>query len=136
MACVHNQAKINKLTQEIKSLQSQIDNLRNNITKTKIIKQKHINFNDKIECVMNNLSGNYVEAGKSYDGGKMLKCLVDSKNTIRDCDSIILESERQIKINERQILSLEQQIAKLDGDCNECEMARYAALTLKEKQQH
>ena len=120
MACSHNLAKINQIKKEILGLETEITNLSNNVSKCDNIKQKHTEFSDKIDCVMSNLSGNYVEAGKSYDSGKMLKCYVDAKNTIRDCDTIIVESNSQIKANENRIKVLEKQIESLKGNCNLC----------------
>ena len=126
MACEHNLAKINQLKQEINNLQHDIINLRNNITKSTDIKQKHSEFNSKLQCVMTNLSGNYVEAGKTYDSGKMLKCSVDAMKTISDCDTIISESNKQVTINENTIRILERQIASLQGDCSSCAAAKAA----------
>lgn len=120
MACPCNLAKINQLKQEINNLQKDITNLKNNITKSTDIKQKHSDFNSKLQCVMTNLSGNYVEAGKTYDSGKMLKCSVDAMKTISDCDTIISESNKQITLIENTIRMLEQQIANLNGDCSAC----------------
>ena len=98
MACVHNQAKIDKIKAEIEKLQNDLTNLRNNISKCNEIKQKHTEFNEKLRCVMDNLSGNYVEAGKTYDGGMMLNCSANAISTIKDCESIILESNKQITL--------------------------------------
>ena len=136
MACVHNQAKIDKIKAEIEKLQKDLTNLRNNISKCNEIKQKHTEFNEKLRCVMDNLSGNYVEAGKPYDGGMMLNCSANAISTIKDCESIILESNRQITTITNTIRNLNRQILSLNGNCSSCEAARYAALTLKEKQHH
>ena len=127
MACIHNQAKINRIKAEIQRLQNDLTNLRSNITKCNDIKQKHSEFNEKLQCVMNNLSGNYVEAGKTYDGGMMLNCSANALSTIKDCESIILESNRQITTIENTIRSLESQMANLNGDCEECAKAALAA---------
>lgn len=136
MACVHNQAKINAIKAEIQRLQNDLTNLRSNISKCNEIKQKHTEFNEKLRCVMDNLSGNYVEAGKTYDGGMMLNCSANAISTIKDCESIILESNKQITLIQSKIRDLNRQIVSLSGDCSSCEAARYAALTLKEKQHH
>ena len=69
---------------------------------------------------MNNLSGNYIQAGTTYDGGMMLNCSANAIATIKDCESIILESNKQITTIENTIKSLEQQMASLNGDCSQC----------------
>ena len=120
MACFHNENQIIIIRNKIRGLQMDITNLKNNITKTTAIKQKHHDFNSKLQCVMTNLSDNRVEAGKTYDGGKMLKCSVDAIKTINECDLIITESNSQIKTIENTIKMLEQQIAMLDGNCSLC----------------
>ena len=123
MACIHNQAKINSIIKEINVKQNKIDDLKANITKSNEIKEKHQQFNNKLQCVMENLNGNYVEAGKTYDGGKMLKCSVDTMKTIKDCESIILESGKSVKTLENEIRSLKQQMANLNGDCFSCTLS-------------
>lgn len=120
MACVHNQAQINALTAQIREKQSQINNLNNNIAKCKDIKSRHENFNDKINCVINNLEGNTVVAGVPYDKGKMSECLNSSNDTIKDCDNIVLQSGQKIRSLENEILSLERAIASLQGNCSAC----------------
>ena len=120
MACVHNQAQINALTAQIKEKHSQINNLNNNISKCKDIKNRHENFNDKINCVISNLEGNTVVAGVPYDNGKMTDCLNSSNDTIRDCDKIVLHSSNKILLLEYEISRLESTIASLQGNCSAC----------------
>ena len=135
MACAHNQAKINSIKQQIQNLRNDITNLKSNITKCDEIKKKHSDFNDKLRCVMNNLEGNYVVAGKTYDGGMMLNCSANAISTIKDCESIILESNNKITSIENEIRGLQREIASLNGDCSACAAAK-AVQTLNEKQHH
>lgn len=120
MACVHNQVKINDLNKQIEEKKLQICNLQDNITKCEVMIEKHGNFNKKIDCVINNLEGNTVVAGVSYDDGKMIECLKSSNETINDCDNIILKSKNQILLLEININSLKKSIASLQGNCYSC----------------
>ena len=120
MACVHNQAKIDDLNDQIKKKQTEITGLKSNIEICEDIKKKHENFNKKIDCVINNLEGNTVVAGVSYDNGKMSECLKTSNDTITDCGNIILESNKKILLLEKEILSLEHTISTLQGNCALC----------------
>ena len=124
MACVHNQAIINDLTTQINQKQKEITNLKNNITKCENIRNKHDEFNKKLDCVINNLEGNTVVAGVPYDNGKMSECLKSSNDTITDCNNIILESNKKISLIEKDILSLEHRIASLQGDCYSCSIEK------------
>ena len=122
MACVHNQAKIDQLNAEIKTKHQQIDGLKDNINKCGEIKEKHEQFNEKINCVITNLADNYVVQGQSYDNGKMTECLTNSKNTISDCDDIIKLSDEKIILLECEIENLRNQIVSLDYDCSSCQV--------------
>ena len=120
MACVHNQAQIDALTAQINEKQAQITNLNNNITKCNTIKEKHNNFGKELNCVIKNLEGNTVVSGQTYDQGKMDECFDLVLKTIKDCDNLILESNKKIKLLEKEILSLERMIASLQGSCSDC----------------
>lgn len=123
MACIHNQAEINRLTAEINEKQKQITSLNNNITKCTDIKSKHKSFSDKLQCVISNLEGNTVVSGQTYDGGKMQVCQDDANKTIRDCEEIISQSQIQIRVLENIIRRLESRIASLQGNCSSCSKA-------------
>lgn len=120
MACVHNQVKINFLNGCIKKKENQIIDLNINIEKCNIIKQKHDNFNNKLNCVINNLAGNTIVSGVSYDGGKMTECLNSSNQTITDCDNIIEESNKKILLLTEEISKLQMDISSLEGMCSDC----------------
>ena len=120
MACVHNQSIINELMAQINEKQQQITSLNINITKCREIALNHQKFNEKVNCVINNLEGNTVVAGVSYDQGKMTDCLNSSNKTISKCDIIIEQSQKKIGVLEREILSLESRIASLDCICATC----------------
>ena len=121
MACVHNQEKINQLNDVIRTKNQQISDLKSNINKCDEIKKKHEKFNEKMNCVIDNLVDNYVVQGQPYDNGKMTECRDSSKTTISDCDDIISKSKNKIILLEREILNLERQIASLDCDCSLCQ---------------
>ena len=120
MACIHNQAEISKISAEINAKQSQINSLKSNITKCNDIKSKHIDFSDKLQCVIDNLEGNTVVAGKAYDDGKMELRQAEAKQTIVDCENMISESEKQVTLLENEIKILEQRMAALNGNCELC----------------
>ena len=120
MACSHNLAKIKAKEAEIKSKENDISLLRININKCNEIKGKHEKFNEKMNCVINNLEGNIVVPGETYDKGKMTECLTKSKETIIDCDDIVKESNTKISLLETEIKNLKVEIDDLQGDCYKC----------------
>jgi len=127
MACSHNQRKIDAINNQITANEDQITTLEGNITKCTTIRDNHDKFNEKVNCVINNLEGNTVFMGAPYDNGKMTSCLESSKETITDCDTIISESNKKIQELQRVNLSLEQSIASLQGTCYECRVAEEQA---------
>ena len=124
MACSHNQQKIDRIKGQIKKLEQDLADLNENIGKCRDIKNKHESFKDEINCVMTNLTNNYVKAGESYDGGNMTKCMIETQNTIIDCDNVIKASKEEIEKIKIEIESLNQSIEALQGDCSGCAAAK------------
>lgn len=120
MACVHNQAKINELNAQIEKKQQQISNLNRNIIQCRNISEQHHKFNEKVNCVINNLDDTTVIAGVPYDYGKMTECLNGSNQTIESCDAIIKESLNRIKLLRSEISSMRITVASLQGNCYAC----------------
>ena len=120
MPCVHNQAIIDECNARIDSMKIQQKNLQTNIDKCNDIINKHESFNSELKCVINNLEGNYVQAGIAYDEGKMAMCLNMSEHTIANCDEIIEKSRAKYIELDNDINSELNTIDSLQGDCSAC----------------
>ncbi len=124
MACVHNQATIDAKKAKIAEKESQIASLSDNVNKCKDMIANYESYGKQVDCVINNLEGNYVEAGKTYDDGAMTLCKNKVDLTIDELENIKSTSEvKQTELNS-EITVLNSEIAGLQGDCAACAAAK------------
>lgn len=127
MACVHNQATIAAKKAQIAEKESQIASLSGNVNKCIDMIANYESYGKQVDCVINNLEGNYVEAGKAYDDGAMTLCKNKVDLTIDELENIKSTSKvKQTELNS-EITVLNSEIAGLQGDCGACTAAKMAA---------
>ena len=136
MACPHNQAKINALNAEIDALEQDISDLEKNIEIYKKTQKDYCSLNDKMICVMNNLEENHISAGESYGNSDINNILKNIASQVSEIGNLIGECRDEINSIDEQIAAKKTEIDGLQGDCSSCQAAKYAALSLKERQQH
>lgn len=124
MPCEHNAAKIEKLKEEVKQKQTELNSLTNNRDICKTIKDRHENFADKVSCVDKNLADIRVVEGKTYDEGKMKECYEYACRTADDCTKLIERSNIKIGALQSEIRTLSSMIMSLNGNCDICYKAK------------
>lgn len=127
MACVHNQERINAIQAQIAEKRSQNAKLAGNVSKCIDMIANYESYGKQVDCVINNLDGNYVTAGQAYDDGAMTLCKNKVDLTIDELENIKLESKNKQVELQNEITALQGEIAGLQGDCAACVAAKQAA---------